>query len=112
MVIDIKNLNPYSWGNSFQAWKLVDSAALSVVYEEMPAGQAETLHKHVHVQQLFYILQGSAVFTMGDQEYALEANQSIYVYPGIAHRIRNASNEPVKFLIVSNPHSHYDRIEL
>lgn len=112
MVIDIKNLVPYSWGNAFQAWKLVDSASLSVIYEEMPSGQQEALHKHVSVQQLFFILEGNAVFQMNDQEYALGPRQSIYVYPGVPHRIRNAGTETVKFLVVSNPHSHYDRIDL
>jgi uncharacterized cupin superfamily protein len=112
MVIDIKNLSPYSWGNHFQAWKLVDAAALSVIFEEMPGGESENSHKHVTVQQLFYILEGEALFIMNDVEYRLQPHQSIYVYPGVAHCIKNDSAAPVKFLVISNPHSHYDRIDL
>ncbi|MEZ4722117.1 MAG: cupin domain-containing protein [Flavobacteriales bacterium] len=112
MVIDIKNLTPYNWGTTCQAWKLVDSSALSVVYEEMPAGEAENLHKHVNVQQLFFILEGEAMFEMNGIEYRLIPQQSIYVYPGVAHRIYNNSGQMVKFLVISNPHSHYDRVDL
>lgn len=112
MIIDIHNLTPYTWGNNCQAWKLVDSAALSVIYEEMPTGSSETLHKHVNVQQLFYILEGEAVFNMADKEYVIGPSQSIYVYPGVAHCIRNAGVVPLKLLVISQPHSHFDRIEL
>ena len=99
-------------GEQFQAWKLVDSAALSVVFEEMPAGGAEGLHKHINVQQLFFILEGSATFNLEGVIYELKAHQSIYVYPGQAHFIQNNSNDPIKFLVISNPHSHYDRVDL
>lgn len=112
MVIDINNLTPYIWGNNCQAWKLVDSPALSVIYEEMPPASAESLHKHVNVQQLFYVLEGEAVFLMAGHEYTIRPKQSIYVYPGVPHCIRNNGETPLKLLVISQPHSHFDRIEL
>jgi len=112
MIIDIHNLIPYTWGNNCQAWKLVDSSALSVIYEEMPPQSSETLHKHVNVQQLFFMLEGEAVFLMAGQEYVLGPRQSIYVYPGVPHCIQNKGIAPIKFLVISQPHSHFDRIDL
>lgn len=112
MIIDIANITPYNWGEQFQAWKLVDAPALSVIFEEMPAGAAEVLHKHIYVQQLFFILEGNATFNLDGVEYELTANQSIYAYPGQAHFIQNKSAGPIKFLVISNPHSHHDRVDL
>jgi len=55
----------------------------------------EVKHKHSKSQQFFYILQGQATFIIDDKEYKVDKNQA---------------NENLEFLVISQPHSHGDKI--
>jgi mannose-6-phosphate isomerase-like protein (cupin superfamily) len=41
----------------------------------------------------------------------LAPGQGLRIPPGVRHRFRNDSAAPVRFLVVSQPPSHGDRIE-
>ncbi len=60
-----KNTAPhYLWGRQCDGWRLVDTPALTVIQERMPAGTSEVRHYHLQARQFFYILNGEAVLEL------------------------------------------------
>lgn len=78
----------------------------------MPPKASESLHKHSKSQQFFFIVKGEAKFELDGEIHGLQENEGIHVKPNQVHRIVNASNEPLELLVISEPHSHADRIDI
>lgn len=102
----------YKWGDNCDGWHLVNTDSLSVIQEIMPPGTAENVHYHKLSQQVFYILKGLATFEIDDQIYEVKAGESIHILPLSKHCILNKGEEELHFLVVSEPKSHGDRINL
>jgi quercetin dioxygenase-like cupin family protein len=100
----------YTWGENCDGWRLVKNASLSIIEEEMPAGASEVRHYHRQSQQFFYILSGEAIVEIEGESHALGTGEGIHIAPNAAHLIRNGSEQPVRFLVISQPASHGDRI--
>jgi len=100
----------YTWGDQCDGWHLVKDENLSVIEEQMPAGASEVLHYHERAQQFFLVLAGEATMDVDGCEMRLVAREGLRILPGVPHRIRNESMEPVQFLVVSRPPSHGDRV--
>jgi mannose-6-phosphate isomerase-like protein (cupin superfamily) len=109
-VITRENAEHYVWGDSCDGWHLVQDSDLSVIEECMPAGTSEVSHCHQRSRQFFFILSGRAVMDTDGVHIPLCAGQGLQVPPGTYHRFCNESEEPVRFLVVSQPPSHGDRV--
>ena len=105
-----ENAEHYRWGNDCDAWYLVNDDQLSVIEEFMPPGAAEIRHHHTKAQQFFFILSGEVLMVVEGETKLLPAGSGIRVMPGKHHQIRNPSSGPVRFLVISQPRSHGDRI--
>ena len=81
-----------------------------MIEEQMPAEASEVLHYHERAQQFFFILSGEAVMEVAGGHVRLASGEGLRILPGIPHRIRNESTEPVQFLVISQPPSHGDRV--
>jgi mannose-6-phosphate isomerase-like protein (cupin superfamily) len=106
-----ENAEHYRWGVDCDAWYLVNEEQLSVIEEFMPPGAAEIRHHHTKAQQFFYIVSGEVLMEVEGQTTLLHAGTGIRVLPGKRHQIRNPSSSPVRFLVISHPRSHGDRID-
>jgi mannose-6-phosphate isomerase-like protein (cupin superfamily) len=100
----------YTWGAACDGWHLVRQEKLSVIEERMPPGAAEVLHYHQDSHQFFCILAGEAVMEAQGRTIALARGQGLHIPPGTPHQIKNSSNQPVDFLVISQPPSHGDRL--
>lgn len=100
----------YVWGEVCDGWHLVRDADLSVIEESMPPGAQEVRHYHKKAQQFFYILSGEAMMEANGETIRLHTGQGIRILPGVRHQVRNQSAEPVRFLVISQPPSHGDRL--
>lgn len=105
------NAEHYRWGVDCDGWFLVRDKNLSVIEEFMPPGAAEIRHRHQHAQQFFYILTGEVLMEVNGEKTLVSAGSGIRILPGIRHQVRNPSSEPVRFLVISQPPSHGDRID-
>jgi quercetin dioxygenase-like cupin family protein len=110
MVINYQNSSHYIWGENCDGWHLLNTPALSVIQERVPPGGSEVRHSHQTAQQFFYILSGTAIMEMDGQNYTLQAGDGIHIPPQTPHQFRNESDAEVVFLVISQPHSHGDRI--
>lgn len=100
----------YSWGNACDGWHLVNRPELSVIRESMPPGTAELRHSHARARQFFFVLSGSATLEADGEEYQLDSGEGLEIPPSMPHRISNRSRAPLEFLVISQPHSHGDRV--
>jgi len=112
MVRSIDNTTHYNWGNNCTGWHLLQSDSLGVIQERMPPGTTEKLHYHTKAQQLFFILSGTATFEINGQYHIVAANESIHVPVKSLHCIANQHNASLDFIVISEPQSHGDRIEI
>jgi mannose-6-phosphate isomerase-like protein (cupin superfamily) len=114
MIKSILNAPHYTWGDQVicDGWHLCKTEALSVIQERMPPGSKERLHMHQKCQQLFYILSGIATFIINEVTHTVKAGESIHVLPGQKHFVMNEGSVDLAFLVISEPPSHGDRINL
>ncbi len=105
------NAEHYRWGVDCDGWHLVKDAQLSVIEEFMPPGAAEIRHHHERSQQFFYILTGEVLMEINGENMLIPAGSGVRILPGTRHQIRNPSSGPVRFLVISQPPSHGDRID-
>jgi mannose-6-phosphate isomerase-like protein (cupin superfamily) len=100
----------YCWGADCDAWHLVKDAALSVIEEQMPPASSEELHSHHSAQQFFFLLSGEVTMEVEHEEVRLHAGEGLHIPPRVRHRISNRSRESARFLVISQPPSHGDRL--
>lgn len=110
MKLTKENAEHYVWGQCCDGWHLVKTEALSVIQERMPPGASETMHHHLKAQQLFFILQGTAIIEADGVEYEIRSNESFHITKGVKHKISNKGQEDLHFLVISEPKSHGDRV--
>lgn len=110
MPISRENAEHYSWGAGCDAWHMVQDTGLSVIEESMAPGTSEVRHYHQRAQQFFFVLAGQATMEADGQVIQLSAGQGLRIVPGMPHQLRNASSKPVRFLVISQPPSHGDRV--
>jgi len=106
-----ENAQHYRWGDDCDGWHLVKDEQLSVIEEFMPPGSAEIRHHHERAQQFFYVLTGEVLMEVNGENTLIPAGSGIRIPPGTRHQIRNPSSAPVRFLVISQPASHGDRID-
>lgn len=99
----------YAWGEGCDGWHLVQQEGVSVIEEQMPPATAEERHRHARARQFFYVLSGALQIEMEGVTHTLVPGSGLEVPPAAAHSARNASPEPVRFLLVSQPPAHGDR---
>jgi len=108
--ISTGNAEQYRWGQGCDGWHLLAGGDLSVIEERMPPATAEQRHRHVRSRQFFYVLEGEAVLELEGTPHRLRRGEGLHVPPGAAHQMRNESGAEARFLVVSAPKSHGDRV--
>lgn len=111
-ITDINNAPHYHWGDNCNGWLLLNTPDLSVKEELMQPGTREQLHYHKSARQFFYILEGVASFYIAGQKVRLNSSQGLKVLPGVHHQIVNESASHLKFLVISQPSTENDRVNL
>jgi mannose-6-phosphate isomerase-like protein (cupin superfamily) len=106
-----ENAEHYRWGDDCDGWHLVKDSQLSVIEELIPPGAAEVRHHHERAQQFFYVLAGEVLMEVEGEMTLVQAGSGIRILPGTKHQIRNPSSSAARFLVVSQPPSHGDRID-
>jgi len=102
----------YTWGEGCDGWHLVNTPTLSVIRERMPAGTSERLHFHSRAQQFFFILSGEATFQIDGERVVCGTGEGVRIPPQTKHLIENGGSGDLEFLVVSEPHSHGDRVNV
>jgi mannose-6-phosphate isomerase-like protein (cupin superfamily) len=80
----------------------------SLAEEILPPGHAVSPHHHRQIEEIYYIVEGRGLMTVGDEEREVAAGDAIYVPRGQRHTLRNTSAEPIKLLLVCGPAFFYE----
>jgi len=100
----------YVWGEVCDGWHLVQTPELSVIEERMPPGASEQRHRHEFARQFFYVLAGELTMEVEGVDHMLTTGLGLEIAPGQAHQAMNRSGADARFLVVSQPRSHGDRV--
>lgn len=111
-IVNKENVDTYQWGTNCLSWVLNQSDEISIKQELMPAGSKEQLHFHQNANQFFYLLKGQATFYLEEEIFLLNPNEGLSVAKNTKHFIANESNDEIEFLVISQPDTNNDRINL
>ncbi len=109
-MIDRTSAPHYQWGAGCDGWHLVRHPSMSVIEERMPPGSAEVRHYHAAARQFFYLLAGRLKVEVEDRTEHLGIGQGLEIPPTAVHRVSNDGPGDARFLVISSPPSHGDRI--
>ena len=109
-IVNIENTDHYKWGNDSDGWHLLNSENLSVIEENVPPEEKEERHYHNESQQFFYILSGVAHLEISGKVFEIHAGSGIHVPAKEPHQLINNGEVNLRFLVISQPKSHGDRV--
>lgn len=110
-VIDWENAEHYRWGGDYHGWYLLEKDDLSVIEEMVPPGGIETRHYHHLSQHFFYVLSVAVDLEVEGSHFELTAGSGLHVAAGKPHQLSNMSQTDARFLVISQPKNHGDRVD-
>ncbi len=66
-------------------------------------GQAQKVHAHDGSDKVYFVMDGTGRFTIGDEEEDLTGGQAVIARAGVPHGVRNASQENLVLLVTMAP---------
>lgn len=111
-MISKQNAHHFTWRDVCDGWTLLDTADLHVLQERMPPDTSELLHRHAHVRQVYFVLEGEATVDLGDRSESLHAGEALVIEPVTPHRISNRALTELEFLVISSSPPRHDRENL
>lgn len=112
MVKSKQNTEHYKWGNHCDGWFYVKNENQTVILEHMPPSTQEQRHYHERSNQFFFMLKGTAHIEINGVMHIFTENEGIEVRNRLPHQIFNKSDEEIQFLVISQPPTVDDRINL
>jgi mannose-1-phosphate guanylyltransferase/mannose-6-phosphate isomerase len=97
------------WGS----WTtLVEGSGFKVKTIEVKAGARLSLQRHAHRSEHWVVVSGTAHVTRAGEEFDVEANESVFMPVGVAHRLENRGPLPLSIVEVQvGAHVGEDDIE-
>ena len=80
----------------------------SLAEELLPPGCAVTPHHHRNLEEIYYIVSGSGLMTVGENSREVGAGDAIYIPRGHKHSLKNIGSEPIKLILVCGPAFYYE----
>jgi quercetin dioxygenase-like cupin family protein len=62
-------------------------------------------HAHRVQEQIYYVLEGEGVLTVGDDQHLMRPHDYVYLPPGVKHSFSNTGLAGLVFLVVTTPAS-------
>jgi quercetin dioxygenase-like cupin family protein len=72
----------------------------------LPARFSTGLHVHRVQEETFYVLEGECDWQIGDQQVGATPGTYVFIPPGVAHNIGNASDKPARVIMTVSPPGH------
>ena len=80
----------------------------SLAEEMLPPGCTVTPHYHREIEEIYYVVSGRGVMTVGDEISEVNAGDAVYVPRGRRHTLQNIGSEPIKLILVCGPAFFYE----
>jgi mannose-6-phosphate isomerase-like protein (cupin superfamily) len=83
----------------------------SLAEARLPSGVSTTPHFHPKTEEIYYILEGSALMRIGDESRTVGPGDAIAIPPGRVHQITNTGDVILRFLCCCAPgYEHEDTV--
>ena len=79
----------------------------SLAEETLPPGCAVTPHHHREIEEIYYIVSGRGLMSVGDETQEVEAGDAVYVPRGHRHTLKNTGDQPITLLVACGPAFFY-----
>lgn len=83
-----------------------NSRRLSLAEVTLGPGGRSLEHHHRHTEEVYYLLQGQAQLTVGDETCTVGTGDTIIIPPGARHKIVNVGEGELKMLAICAPAWH------
>jgi mannose-6-phosphate isomerase-like protein (cupin superfamily) len=80
----------------------------SLAEETLPPGCAVTPHRHRQIEEIYYIVSGRGLMTVGDETREVGAGDAVYIPRGNRHTLKNTGADPIKVVLVCGPAFFYE----
>ena len=84
---------------------MVRDTNLMFVRAQLPPGQAHAFHFHPAMEEILYVLSGTAEQWVERERRVMQPGDALYLPPGIVHGTYNSGAELLDFLAVLSPAS-------
>ena len=86
---------------------------LSLAEAIIEPGSSTKLHVHKQAEELYHVVSGRGIMTLGSERFSITDGDTICIRPGCAHRVENTGTGAMKILCSCAPaYSHNDTIIL
>jgi mannose-6-phosphate isomerase-like protein (cupin superfamily) len=75
----------------------------SLAEEMLPPGCAVTPHRHRQIEEIYYIVSGRGLMTVGDETREVEAGDAVFIPRGQRHTLENTGAGAIKLILVCGP---------
>jgi quercetin dioxygenase-like cupin family protein len=72
-------------------------------------GQEQAPHTHAGEDKVYHVMEGEALFRVGEEEQSLGPGWTVFCPAGEPHGVRNASDAPLRLLVFMAPHPRLGR---
>lgn len=90
----------HQWYFNAEISKQAGTCLVKVV---MPKGGMHNFHRHPEMNEILYILKGTAEQWVEDEKQILKPGDSVYINPNIVHATFNAGEDELEFLAILAP---------
>lgn len=82
---------------------LTDAEGLLLVRVRMPAGRAHQFHRHPAMEEIIYVISGTAEQWVDREKRTLHAGEAAHIPQDVVHGTYNAGNDTLVFLAILSP---------
>jgi mannose-6-phosphate isomerase-like protein (cupin superfamily) len=83
----------------------------SLAEARLAPGLSTTPHYHPQTEEIYYILEGTALMRIADETRSVVAGDAIAIPPGMTHQITNTGPHELRFLCCCAPgYEHEDTV--
>jgi mannose-6-phosphate isomerase-like protein (cupin superfamily) len=114
MKVCLKEIDPYVTKDGSFIREIFNPAnregiRMSLAEATIKEGCTTILHLQATSQEIYHILSGRGMMTLGQEIFDVESGDSILIMPGTTHRIENTGDQPLKLLCCCvPPYEHED----
>jgi mannose-6-phosphate isomerase-like protein (cupin superfamily) len=80
----------------------------SLAEETLPPGCAVKPHRHRQIEEIYYIVSGRGLMTVGDETREVGPGDAVYIPRGNRHTLENSGEDPIKLILVCGPAFFYE----
>lgn len=103
MAVEPSPWGPHEW---LSRAGLTDAEQLLLVRVRMPTGRAHQFHRHPAMEEIIYVVSGTAEQWVGDEQRILRAGEMAHIPLDVVHGTYNAGDDVLVFLAILSPASN------